>query len=439
MTSQQKENHSLVNPSHIPQYLACGILSLGGILGGTVPGWSSTALPSIQSSNHFPGLNKTGLSWIASIATLGCLIGSPTGGYLIRKIGRKNCLLFSSTPYLIGWVALAFPLKVWMLYVGRFLTGIGLAVMVLTGSVYLSEIAAPELSLSLRGRLSVAWFVAIRLGILFKYGVGSILPYNHLSAISAILSIVFGASIFYLPESPRWLISEGRREDAIESLCWLQASDKKSPSSNILAEIQEPSSNPVLIATSLMIFKDACGGNTFSFFVVQTFDKTGSAFNSHVSGVIIGVAQLVGILVTVFCVDTLGRRILLITSFIIMSLSMAILGLFQQFKTDIDGLSQYSGEIIPTNVIGSVSGLVTGIGWMTCFIFTRSYQDMNDGIGVANTFWVFAVFSAVGGIFTHVFVPETVGRRLENIHEENSKENDIIEMKQNRRAENDDV
>ncbi|CAL8130242.1 unnamed protein product [Orchesella dallaii] len=172
----------------------------------------------------------------------------------------------------------------------------------------------------------------------------------------------------------------------------------------------------VLIATFLMIFKDACGGNTFSFFVVQTFDKTGTAFSSHVLGVIIGVAQLVGILVTVFCMDKLGRRILLITSFIIMSLSMAILGLFQQFKTDFDELSQYSGEIVPTNVIGSVSGLVTGIGWMIAFIFTRSYPDMNDGIGVANTFWVFAVFAAVGEICTHVFAPETVGKRGRGKH-----------------------
>ncbi|CAL8130290.1 unnamed protein product [Orchesella dallaii] len=125
---QEQDKNKLINPVDIRQYLSCGILSLGGILGGTVKGWSSTALPSIQSSNHSPDLNKTDISWIVSHVTLGFLIGCPIGGFLIRKIGRKNSLLFSSIPSLIGWVALPSPLQILMLYAGRFLTGVGLSV-----------------------------------------------------------------------------------------------------------------------------------------------------------------------------------------------------------------------------------------------------------------------------------------------------------------------
>ncbi|CAL8130250.1 unnamed protein product [Orchesella dallaii] len=424
--SQPKEETPLINPAHVPQYLACGILSLGGFLGGTVTGWSSTALPSLQSSNHFPGLNKTDLSWIASIATLGSVAGSPAGGYLIRVFGRKKSLFFSSIPFALGYIALTFPLQVWMLYAGRFLAGVGFGLMALAGSVYLSEIAKPEL----RGRLCVIWYVMIRIGTILEYAIGSFLPYDQLSAISALLSLAFGASIFFLPESPRWLVSQNRIDDAVETLCWLQACEKSSPSQNILDEVEE----------------DACGGNTFSYYTVQIFDLTGSPFSSHASGVIIGVAQLFGILFTAFCVDRVGRRILLLVTFLIMTLSLGVLGLFQQFKNETDDFSNifsgwipllsficyhwaYSGgpyalsytissEVIPTNVIGSVAGLVTAIGWMSAFIFTRSYQDMIDGIGVANSFWVFAGLTAIGGICIKFLIPETVGRRLENIHKQ---------------------
>ncbi|CAL8130240.1 unnamed protein product [Orchesella dallaii] len=469
-TLHKNGKNFLINSAHIPQYFVCGILSLGGFVGGTVTGWSSPAIPFIYSSNHFPSLTTTNLAWIASIATLGSSAGSPLCGYLISKFGRKNSLIFSSIPYAIGYVALTFPFQIWMLYVGRFLVGFGYGVMLIAGSVYLSEIAEPEL----RGRLSVIWFVMMSIGTLFDYGVGSVLPYNLLSPFSALLSVAFGASTFFLPESPRWLISKSRKEDAIESLCWLQSCDKKIPSQNILDEIQEIEAaaqkakeeneyltvssyitsgvvlKSVLIASTLMIFKEACGGNVFSYFTVQTFEKTGSPFDSHISGVIIGVAQVVGTTSAACFVDKIGRKILLLASFIIMTLTLIILSAFQQFKSEMDELSPNSGwiplvsfmiynwaysggpyvlawtvssEVIPTNVIGSVTGLATAIGWMSAFIMTRYYHDMIDGIGVSNSFWVFTAFSTIGTMCVYVLVPETVGRNLENIHKQIAGEN----------------
>ncbi|CAL8145351.1 unnamed protein product [Orchesella dallaii] len=464
---------SPVNTRH-PQYFACAILCLSGLLGGTTTGWSSTALPSIKLSGHF-SVSSSELSWIASIVNLGGVVSAPVAGYMIRKYGRKMTLLISSIPYTIGWVVLTFPMNIWMLCFGRFLTGIGLGFTLIAGSVYLSEIAEPEI----RGNLSVTWFVAIRLGTLVAYGFGSLLPYNQQSSISAVISVAFGMSVFFLPESPRWLMTKWRIQKAVDSLCWLRGCNKFSPSPDILREIDEIKEavvraenerravtlstyfanrvvlKSVLIAAILMLFREACGGRVFSYYAVQVFEKTGSALNPHLSGVAVGVSQLLVILLTTYYVDKVGRKILLILTLAIMSICLMLLAVYCQFRAEIEvALYQQSGwiplivfviyhaansggpfvltytvcsEVIPTNVIGSVSGLIMGLSWLAAFVGARYYEDMNVAIGVANTFWIYAIFSAMGALCTHLLVPETVGKSLEYLHMQHRKKEEEIE------------
>ncbi|CAL8145357.1 unnamed protein product [Orchesella dallaii] len=454
-----------------PQYLACGILCIAGILVGTVTGWSSTAIPSLEKSGHFP-LTTSDLSWIASIVNLGTALSAPITGYMIKKFGRKGTILISTVPYIIGWGALAFPLKIWMLYAGRFITGFADGSIIIAASIYLCEIAEPDL----RGRLNVVWFVTIRLGILFVNGVGSLLPYHQLSAISFTLSVAFGVSILFLPESPRWLMTQWRVQKAIHSLCWLRDCEKSSPSPAILLEIEEIKAAVVraendektfsistyfgkrvfkamMIACVLIIFREAAGGNVLGYYVVSIFDKTGSALDSHLSGVVVAIAQVIATVITVFYVDRIGRRVLLIFTFLMMSILLILLGLYCQLRTELESwlgseLNQFSGwipfilflgynatnsggpfvltftmssEVVPTSIIGFVSGLSTLLGFMASFILARYYDDMNNNLGLGPTFWVFAAFSALGATCVHFLVPETVGKTLENIHRRDVK------------------
>ncbi|CAL8146781.1 unnamed protein product [Orchesella dallaii] len=456
--------------SHSPQYLACGLLCIGGFVGGTITGWSSPGLPSLQASGQFL-LLPSDISWIASIVHLGLVASAPMAGYMIKKVGRRNTLLLSALPFVIGSTTLAFPVRVWMLYSGRFFDGLGLGFSIIAGSVYLSEISEP----SLRGSLSVVWFVSIRLGVLFSYSVGSLISHDKLSTISAFLSIIFGVGILYLPESPRWLMAKWRRQQAIDALCWLRACDVNNPSPDVLSEINEIQDavirsesdrntltiasflckssilKPTLIANALMFFKESCGGMVFSYFTVRIFEETGSALDSHVSGIAVGVAQLVPLFVTTYYVDKVGRRTLLILTYIILSTSLVLIGLFYEFRTGIEHKisanqagwiplvlfliyhAAYSGgpfvltwtvssEIIPSNVIGFVSGLASAFGWISSFAFTRYYKDMNDGLGVANTFFLYSILSFLSAVCIHLIVPETVGKSLEDIHQHQKQE-----------------
>ncbi|CAL8145372.1 unnamed protein product [Orchesella dallaii] len=211
-----------------------------------------------------------------------------------------------------------------------------------------------------------------------------------------------------------------------------------------------------------MFFKESCGGMVFCYFTVKIFEETGSPFDSHISGIAVGVAQLLPLFVTTYYVDRVGRRALLIVTYLILSASLVFIGLFYQFRNEIEYKisphqsgwiplvlfliyhAAYSGgpfvltwtvssEIIPSDVIGFVSGLASAFGWMSSFAFTRYYQDMNDGLGVANTFFLYAMLSFLSAVCIHIILPDTVRKSLEDIHQQKNqegfeKENEITQL-----------
>ncbi|CAL8109366.1 unnamed protein product [Orchesella dallaii] len=445
-----------------PQYITSATVTIGAFSLGNVLGWSSPALVSIQKSGDFPDLVTADISWIGSLITIGAVAGAPLAGYCIEKVGRKNTLLISALPLVLGWLSLAMAAQISMLYIGRFLTGVGIGSLSLVAPVYLSEISQPEI----RGCLGAIFQVVVKFGILFTYVTGCMLPYNYLAGACGVVPIFFFIFVAYLPESPRYLIATKQSDRATDALCWLRASDKKCPSKEVLQEIDEiqeaisrkqqqklnykelmsPSTlKPLMIVLGLMFFNQFCGGNAFGFYAVMIFEHTGVGLDSHVSGVVVGVFQTFATIIASLYVDKAGRRILLILSFVVMCLSLVTLGAFFHLQS-IDAIfheavnwiplvslvlfnAAYCGgvaslvwtvmsEVLPSNIIGFASGLTTTFNWSLAFLITRFFHDLNSALGPQNTFWLFAIFCAFGVMFIYIFVPETKGKSLDKIQQE---------------------
>jgi len=216
--------------------------------------------------------------------------------------------------------------------------------------------------------------------------------------------------------------------------------------------ISLPIIKPILITLGLMFFNQFCGSNAVGFYTVTIFEEAALGMDAHLSSIIVGVVQVVATALASAFVDKAGRRILLLLSFTIMCISLMTLGTFFHMKNASYGQfliesahwiplasvmafnAAYCGgvgcliwtvmsEILPNHVIGFASGLATTFNWTLAFITTRFFQDLNDSLGIHNTFWLFAGACGAAVLFIYLFVPETKGKTLDTIQKENFQQN----------------
>ncbi|CAL8109368.1 unnamed protein product [Orchesella dallaii] len=335
--------------NRMPQYLAAATVTIGGFSLGNVLGWSSPAIPNLTNSGDFPDIQNYQKAWIGSLVTIGALVGACCSGFLIEKIGRKKSLIVVGIPYITGWLTIALASQIYMLYIGRFLTGFSVGALSLVAPVYLCEISQSDI----RGFLGAIFQVTVTVGILFTFVIGSMTSWQLLSATCGIFPLIFTIFSSLLPESPRYLIAKGRSEAALKALSWLRASDSTNPSKDVLEELDEiqgtiqhgkelqlkyldlislPILKPILITLGLMFFNQFCGSNAVGFYTVTIFEEADLGMDAHLSSIIVGVVQVVATALASAFVDKAGRRILLLLSFTIMCISLLALGTFFHLK-----------------------------------------------------------------------------------------------------------
>lgn len=136
------------------------------------------------------------------------------------RVGRKKALLITEIPLILGWIVIAMATDVQMIYGGRLLTGFGSGLVGAPARVYTSEVTQPHL----RGMLGALASVAISLGVLFQYIMGSYVSWHMLSAISAIIPTVALVSMSMMPETPTYYVARSKPEKAAKSLAKLRGS-----------------------------------------------------------------------------------------------------------------------------------------------------------------------------------------------------------------------
>ncbi|CAG7716652.1 unnamed protein product [Allacma fusca] len=441
---------------------------------GTVLGWSSPALPAIEFDEDWGNFGdknctydedknvckiseKWGPSpWIGSLVALGGLLSGPVAGFCVDKFGRKTTMLISSAPFVLGWLLITYADNILMIYFGRLTTGFCAGAFSLAAPVYISETSQDDL----RGLLGSGFQVMVTIGILFVYVVGDLAPWGWLSLVSGFGPLVFLVLMIFPPESPRWLISNGKYLEASEALQWLRGAscsqdveeelnlikksvDEGKQGSVILKDFLAPSIlKPTLIALALMLFQQLSGINAIIFYATEIFEDADSDIRPGICTIIVGVFQVLATALSSILVDRAGRKFLLIVSGAAMCLFLVLLGVFFYLKVDdpameenIGWLPLFSlvffiiffslgfgpipwvmmGELLPQHVKGLASALATSFNWTLVFFVTRFFNELKDAIGPEWCYWLFAIICAAGTIFVCVFVPETKGRSLDEI------------------------
>ena len=134
------------------------------------------------------------------------------------RIGKKWTMIILALPFIAGWVLIVFAVNAPMLYIGRLLTGFAAGAFGLLAPSYTSEIAEPNI----KGALGSLQQLIATFGVLFVTVVGKYVTWKVLSGILLVFPTLMAVWMFFMPESPVFLVSKGRREDAKKSLLFLR-------------------------------------------------------------------------------------------------------------------------------------------------------------------------------------------------------------------------
>ncbi|CAH1985406.1 unnamed protein product [Acanthoscelides obtectus] len=433
------------------QLLAAVAVSWVSMIIGYSSAYTSPAEHSLE--NDF-GLDKVKMSWISSFMPLGALCGGLFGGTLIEHMGRKWTILLTNVMFLVAWLTIFMAQNYVYLYIGRIITGVSVGITSLTLPVYLAETLQPEV----RGSLGLLPTALGNVGILLCYLFGAFYEWKMLALIGAILAVPFLVLIWFIPETPRFLVYRGNEEESRKALQWLRGADtdiekefhelKKNQqdaddSNESVMELFNRNNIKLLaIVLGLMFFQQFSGINAVIFYTTRIFKESGSSLNENICTTIVGTVNFISTFIAAVLIDRFGRKVLLYISSVSMLLSLTTLGTYFYLKieTDIDTLQfgwlplvsfmvyvlgfslgfgpipwLMMGEILPARIRGPAASISTSFNWSSTFIITKTFLLIIEAIGLYYTFWMFAVIVLGSLIFSIFCVPETRGKSLADI------------------------
>ncbi|CAH1707711.1 unnamed protein product [Chironomus riparius] len=335
------------------QFIAAAAVSLAAVSAGTALAWTSPVNEQLN-LNTTISVDDDQKSWIGSYLAVGAFVGALPAGVLAERVGRRIATMTIGVPYLISWALLVFASNVGMLYAGRIFAGIATGASCVVAPMYISEIAET----SLRGALGAFFQLFLTVGILFIYLVGAITDWVTLSACSAIFPLLLIICVFFIPDSPIYLVKQGSRQEAGQALktFWGRQCDTQTALANIQAELDAVSGDAKLsdlftvrsnfmaltISLALMLFQQFSGINAVIFYAQSIFNAAGSTLEPSICTIIVGVVQVVMTVTSAALIEKAGRRILLLQSCVVMGLCLVMLGVYFHLKeggTDVTNIS----------------------------------------------------------------------------------------------------
>ncbi|KFQ27829.1 Solute carrier family 2, facilitated glucose transporter member 6, partial [Mesitornis unicolor] len=447
-------------------YLAAFAAVLGNFNFGFALVYPSPVIPALEAHpNPALRLDQHTASWFGSVFPLGA-----AAMVLNDRLGRKLSIMFSALPSAVGYALMAGAQGVGMLLLGRVLTGYAGGITSASIPVYISEISHP----GVRGMLGACPQIMAVLGSLILYALGNaalaglVLDWRWLAVAGEVPVLTMIVLLCFMPNSPRFLLSQGKEDKALGSLCWLRGKDtayaqeyeqikdsvRKQSRRVTCAEIKDPFMyKPILIAVGMRFLQQLSGVTCVLVYLQSIFKKTAVILKPEYDAALVGLVRLLSVVIAAVSMDKAGRKILLFVSAGVMLVSNLTMGLYIHFMPAsqnstianktlpaeptnyitlipllatmffIMGYAMGWGpitwllmsEILPLKARGVASGLCVVVSWLTAFTLTQSFLRVVEAFGLEVPFLFFTIICAGNILFTGCCVPETKGRSLEQI------------------------
>ena len=448
-------------------------LAVSAAVGGFLFGFDSSVINGAVSAiqGRFE-LSETLIGFAVASALLGCALGAYLAGRIADRIGRRWTMIIGAVLFLVSAFGSGFAFSVWDLTIWRVVGGLGIGIASVVAPAYIAEIS-PKL---LRGRLASLQQLAITLGIFTALLSDAVLAglagkaseelwlgleaWRWMLLVCAIPAVVYGVLAYRLPESPRFLVEKGRKDEAQEILAsvWKQE-DIDRASRDLERQIEEDRvakrtgtlrggkfglQGIVWIGIILSVFQQFVGINVIFYYSTTLWQAVGfKESESLVTSVITAVTNVAVTFIAIALVDRIGRRPILLTGSLAMAVSLGVMAVcFSQASTTAAGdvsLPQpfgviaiiaanvfvvgfgaswgplvwvLLGEIFPNRIRAKALGVAAMAQWIANFVITVSFPALS-AFSLPFTYGMYAAFAALSFVFVLTKIPETNGMSLE--------------------------
>ncbi|XVE93558.1 hypothetical protein REPUB_Repub01dG0205200 [Reevesia pubescens] len=426
-------------------------------------------------------INDVQVEILVGILNLYCLVGSCAAGRTSDWIGRRFTIVFAGGIFFVGALLMGFATNYAFLMVGRFVAGIGVGYALMIAPVYTAEVSPA----SSRGFLTSFPEVFINGGLLLGYVSNyafSKLPTNLgwrvMLGVGAIPSVFLAFGVLVIPESPRWLVMQGRLGEAKRVID--KTSDTKEEAELRLSDIKEAAGIPqdcnddvvqvqkqthgegvwkelflhptpavrhvLICGIGIHFFQQASGIDAVVLYSPRIFEKAGITSSDHklLATIAVGFVKTIFILVATFLLDRIGRRPLLLSSVGGMVASLATLGFsltiidhsdekitwavglcitmvlayVASFSIGMGPITWvYSSEIFPLRLRAQGTSIGVGVNRVTSGVISMTFISLYKAISIGGSFFLYTGIATVAFFFFYTCMPETQGKTLEEMEE----------------------
>ena len=452
-------------------YVIAIIAATGGLLFGFDTGVISGAIPFFQKDF---GIDNGMVELITSAGLLGAILGALFCGKLTDRLGRRKVILASAVIFAVGAVWSGIAADAWNLVLARLFLGVAIGVSSFAVPLYIAEISPTKV----RGTLVSMFQLMVTIGVLVSYlsdlyfaDESDMTCWRPMFYVGVIPACILLIGMFFMPETPRWLMSQGRRDESIRILNRIEGEAQAKISFRQMQEeikrseaeesgwrelLQPWLRTPLIICIGIMFFQQFVGINTVIYyspkiFLMAGFDGTVAAIWASVG---VGLVNVIFTVVSVYFVDRLGRRKLYFIGLSGIVVSLLLLGLCFVYVNQLGDSVKWVAillifcyvaffaisigplgwliisEIFPLKLRGLGASLGSLSVWLfnsiVSFIFFKIVKALTipgkeilmEGEDLGNpagAFWFYGGIAFLALIWGYFYVPETKGVSLEQI------------------------
>lgn len=435
--------------------LVSSVAALGGLLFGYDTAVISGAIGFLQ--KHFD-LSAAATGWAASCALAGCVIGAACAGFFSDHIGRRRVLLLSALMFLLSAVGTAIAPRFFIFVIFRIIGGLGIGAASMASPLYIAEISPARW----RGRLVTLNQLAIVGGILLIYLVNfriaqyggelwnETMGWRWMFASGALPSIILLVMLFFVPETPRFLVLKGRDDEALRIAARIETGESSGFNIEEIRAVQREGGMSrfqglalriVVLGIILACLQQITGINVFLYYAPEIFKHVGSGTNAALmQTVLVGAMNLLFTVVAMLSVDRLGRKPLWIIGGLGMGVCLVamgiaamrsdsgkwllifVLGYIACFACSLGPVTWVMlSEMFPTRLRGRFMAISAVALWTANFVVSQSFPMLDQNTLLIKKFhhgfpfFLYAFWCFLGAWFVGRHLPETKNRSLEEI------------------------